>query len=319
VDTFDFISIPTRWASLEPEEGEYRFAPTDRWIEWAVRRAKLPVTAGPVVDLSAAAAPEWIYIWENDYETLRDLIYEHTKRLITRYRRAVGKWTVASGLHLNSAFTLSLEEIVDLTRLSVLVARKLHPSAKVQVEIDFPFGESTAISERAVSPMLYAEILGAAGVQVDAFGLRLQMGDAAPGHSARDLMQISAILDQYAAFERPISVSVLGAPSAPTPPPAGEHQNAPTHSTPGRWHGQWSEARQAEWATRVISIALSKQFVSSVSWQALYDTPDGHPMPSGGLITQAGHPKAALARLAQVRRRLHDKQGLASLLTGAET
>jgi hypothetical protein len=318
-DTFDFLCVPTRWAMLEPEEGEYRFTPTDRWIEWAVRKAKIPVTAGPIVDLGPDAAPDWVYIWENDYETLRDLIYEHLKRVITRYRRAVSKWTVASGLHLNSNFALTVEEIVDLTRLSVLVARKLHPTAKVQVEIDLPFGESTAISERAVSPILYAEILGAAGVQVDSFGLRIQMGDAAPGHTARDLMQISALLDHYAVFERPISVSVLGAPSEPQQAVAEMESGAdgPSHSVPGRWRGPWDEARQADWATRVINIALSKQFVTSVAWQSLYDTPDGHPMPTGGLITQGGHPKAALARLAQVKRALHEKRALSGLVTGA--
>ena len=319
-DTFDFVCVPTRWASLEPEEGEYRFAPTDRWIEWAVRAAKLPVTAGPIVDLGPDAAPDWVYIWENDYETLRDLVYEHLKRLITRYRRAVSKWTVASGLHLNGNFALTIEEIVDLSRLCVLVARKLHPSAKIQIEIDMPFGEATALSERAISPILYAEILNAAGVQVDSFGLRIQMGDAAPGHAARDLMQISALLDHYAAFERPISVSVLGAPSEPQKPLEDTEADTPPQSHPRRRHRPWTEALQADWATRVIGIALSKHFVTSVAWQALYDTPDGHPMPAGGLINQAGHPKAALSRLAQVRRALHEKHALSGLRTaGAQS
>ncbi len=63
----DFLTLPMRWVDLEPEEGTYSFAPTDRWIEWAVRKARMPVFAGPVIDFRSSMIPEWIYIWENDY------------------------------------------------------------------------------------------------------------------------------------------------------------------------------------------------------------------------------------------------------------
>ena len=80
----DFISLPTRWRDMEPDEGKYAFTPTDRWIEWAVRHSKMPVSAGPVVDLSRSNVPDWLYIWEHDYETLREVVYEHVKNVITR-------------------------------------------------------------------------------------------------------------------------------------------------------------------------------------------------------------------------------------------
>src|SRR5262249_20829935 len=67
---FDFISVPMRWSEIEKEEGQHTFAPTDRWIEWGVRTAKLPVVGGPIIDFSSRAVPKWMYIWEHDYKTI---------------------------------------------------------------------------------------------------------------------------------------------------------------------------------------------------------------------------------------------------------
>src|SRR5262249_15174467 len=82
----DLLGLPMRWLDMEPEEGKYSFTRTDRWIEWAVRTAKIPVVAGPVIDFRASSVPDWLYIWEHDYETLRELVYEHVKQIVTRYR-----------------------------------------------------------------------------------------------------------------------------------------------------------------------------------------------------------------------------------------
>src|SRR5690606_15558185 len=72
--TVDFITMPVRWVDMEPQEGEYSFEKTDRWIEWAVRKARLPVAAGAVIDIRPGNVPHWGYIWENDDETLRELV-----------------------------------------------------------------------------------------------------------------------------------------------------------------------------------------------------------------------------------------------------
>jgi hypothetical protein len=47
MSSLDFVTMPMRWVDMEPREGKYNFANTDKWIEWAVRTAKVPVVAGP--------------------------------------------------------------------------------------------------------------------------------------------------------------------------------------------------------------------------------------------------------------------------------
>lgn len=297
----DFVHLPMRWVDMEPEEGSYSFAGTDRWIEWAVRKARLPVFGGPVIDFRSEDSPEWIYIWENDYETLRELVYEHMKAIVTRYRRTVSRWTVASGLHVNSNFRMSYEQIMDLTRLCVLLVKKLQPSAKIQIEIDEPWGEHYAASRQSIPPALYADTVCQAGIPVDAFAVRLTMGVPRRGCATRDLMEISSILDRYAALERPIMVTACAAPSG-EPAKAGDE----AFTEPGYWRDPWSEHMQSAWLANVASVVLAKPFVQGLVWADLADPPGG----AGGLglVRPDGVAKPALERFAGIRKALVEKR-----------
>lgn len=299
----DFISIPMRWIDMEPGEGVYSFTRTDKWIEWAVRQAKAPVWGGPILDFRPASVPEWLYIWEHDYETLRELVYEHIKHIVTRYRRTVSRWTVASGLHVNEGFTMALERMMDLTRMSVLLVRKLQPSARIQVEVSQPWGEHFATNRKSIPPLAYAEMIGQAGIAIDALALRLQIGQPAQGRSTRDLMALSDLLDRYAELDKPLVVSALGVPSRAI--------EGPDAADPGFWRAPWTPELQREWLMQAVSIAASKPYVLAVCWQDLYDAPSAD-MPSGGLLTDAGAPKPAAERFSELRRAFKAHRTLAA-------
>lgn len=316
----DFIVVPMRWIDMEPVEGKYAFAGSDRWIEWAVRTAKLPVIAGPLIDLRSQNVPEWLYIWENDYETLRDVVIEHIQQIVTRYRRAVHRWTVASGLHVNGNIKLSVEQVIDLTRTSIAAVRKLHPNAKVQLAIDEPWGEYHAERKRSLPPLLYTDAMMQLGSAVDTIGLRLTMGHAASGRSTRDLMSLSALLDRYAMFNRPLAVTALGVPSAVAAAdeddaPLGEPQGQPKDG--GWWRSGWSEAWQADWASQAMAIICSKPYVQSVCWNQLLDglgqgAPGGGvpvDLPSGGLVSTQAQLKPIVTRLGQIRQAIKSGKG----------
>lgn len=300
----DFISVPMRWAELEPTEGKYSFARTDRWIEWAVTKAKLPVTAGPVLDFDAGGVPDFLYIWEHDYETLRDVVIEHVKQVVTRYRRTVTTWTICSGLHVGSNFAISYEQAVDLTRVCVLIVNKLHPAAKVQIEIAQPWGEYTAeVSARAarsIPPAVYCELLNQVGVEFDAVALKVQMGVPLPGRSTRDLIALSALLDRYGKLDKPIALSVLGAPAAPI------FTQGEDALEPGLWRRPWSADQQGQWAARAMALAAGKPYVKSICWQEIADGP-APCMPGGGLLNAQGHPRPAMTALKALRDALHAK------------
>jgi hypothetical protein len=297
----DFVAVPMRWSEMEPGEGKYAFGNTDRWIEWAIRSAKLPVVAGPLLDFRASCLPEWLFIWENDYETLRDLVVEHLQQVVTRYRRTVSRWTVASGLHVNSDFNLSVDQIIDLTRVATAVVRKLHPQGRIQLAIDEPWGEYHASRKRSIPPLLYADALMQVGVNVDALGVRVAMGQGTSGRTTRDLMSLSSMLDRYAQFNRPLAITAVGVPSAANACEPNRDSERPVHG--GCWRAGWSESAQADWTSQALGIMLAKPYVQSVCWQQLADpAPSGYSeMPGGGLVTAAGQPKPVLERWIQTR------------------
>jgi hypothetical protein len=302
VEACDFVSLPMRWIEMEPIEGEYAYTPTDHWIEWAIRQAKLPVVAGPVIDFRPQSVPEWLYIWENDYDTLRELVYEHLKAIVTRYRRTVSRWTVCSGLHCGEHFKLDFQQMIDLTRICVLVVRKLHPRAKVQVEIVEPWGEYHTSDRRSLPPVLYAEMLTQSGIPIDSFSLRVQMGSYQSGLHTRDLMSFSSMLDQYAMLDRPITVSAIGAPSGPLVPT----ESAETYPDSGYWRQRWTEEGQAQWLSAFGSVALSKPYVESICWHELADPAGPTEMRTGGLLNRRLEPRESFRRLIELRNSVVD-------------
>ncbi|MBL4697268.1 MAG: endo-1,4-beta-xylanase [Phycisphaerales bacterium] len=293
----DFITLPMRWIEMEPLEGEYAYTPTDQWIEWAIRSAKMPVVAGPVIDFRPACVPDWLYIWENDYDTLRELVYEHLKAIVTRYRRTVSRWTVCSGLHCGEHFKLDFQQMIDLTRICVLVVRKLHPRAKVQVEIVEPWGEYHTSDRRSLPPVLYAEMLTQSGIPIDSFSLRVQMGSYQPGLCTRDLMAFSTMLDQYAMLDRPIAISAFGVPSGPLT----TRQDPENLSQPGYWRQHWTPQAQAQWLSAYGAVALSKPYIESICWQELADPSGVTEMRTGGLMDRRAQTRPVFDRVVELR------------------
>ena len=125
---FDYLHLPTPWRALDPEEQEYNWQPLDRWCEWAFRH-RLPVVAGPVVSFCPSVTPDWLFIWEHDYDTVRDRLYEHIERLVTRYRNVVSLWNVVSGIHVNRHFSFNFEQLMDLTRMAIMLVSSMRLEA----------------------------------------------------------------------------------------------------------------------------------------------------------------------------------------------
>lgn len=305
---FDFVQLPTPWKTLAPEEGEYRWELMDNWVEWAGRN-RLPVVAGPVVSFEPTNLPDWLYIWEHDYDTVRDLIYEHIERVVGRYRNRVAVWKIVSGLHVNGHFSFNFEQLMDLTRMSTMLVKKVAPLAKVLVEVRQPFGEYYAANPRSIPPMMYVDLIVQSGISFDGFSLNLQMGQALPGQFTRDLMQVSNLLDQFAGFGKPLYLTAA-APSEPVTSMmiAVPDRTEPVDANSGYWRRPWSTVVQSHWLEAVFQIAMSKPFVEAIAWRDMVDHPHID-LPLGGLISEALQPKGALRRLVAFRRGISPEAG----------
>lgn len=304
---FDFVQLPTPWRGLAPEEDNYRWQVMDNWMQWA-SRSRLPVIAGPLISFDPANLPDWLYIWEHDYDTVRDLVYEHVERVVKRYKDHVKAWIVVSGLHVNKHMSFNFDQLMDLTRMTTLQVKKLAPQSKCLVEIRQPFGEYYGANPRSIPPQMYADLLVQSGIQFDGLGVRLPMGQACGGQYTRDLMQVSDLFDQYSGYGKPVHLT-LAAPSEPVTSMmiAQPDSNEPADDNAGYWRRPWSSVVQSHWLEAVLQIAVSKPFVEAVAWQDLIDHPHID-LPLSGLVSESLQPKGSFKRLVAFRQNFADQK-----------
>ena len=294
-DAFDFIRIPLPWKQTEPKERHYQYSQVDAWINWAARSRKR-IQAGPLLSFEPQHLPEWLYIWEHDYEALRDLTYEHIQRMVQRYERHVDVWNVVSGVHATNSFNLNFDQLMELTRMSCLLVKKLAPQAEVLIDLTMPWGEYYARNQRTIPPLLYADMAVQSGIKFDAFGVQLHMGVPVDGYYVRDLLQISSLLDEFVGFSKNLHVTACSVPSNVTPDAWDAWGGKEPIPKGGQWHQPWSPRLQAEWLQAFSRVAMSKPFVRSVCWRDLADY-EGHFIPHGGLCRNNMEPKLAFKEL----------------------
>jgi hypothetical protein len=297
-ENFEYAVLPMSWKVLQPEEDTFITEPIDEWVE-LLSRKRIPIVAGPLINLSEGEVPDWMFIWEHDYDTLRELAYEYVQKVVQRYRKAVSVWNVVSGLHTNSNFTLSFEQIIELTRLLVSQVKTILPHARTLVTITQPHGEYHSKGAASVPPLLYAEMVSQAGVNFEAFGLEFECGVPTSGAYARDLFQISSLLDKFSTMGRPVFLTSVGVPDRNTGDPSDRSEGALDPSQAGRWHRPWDPQLQADWMDQVYRIALSKPYVESIAWGNLADISPS--IPGGGLLDDMLRPKPAFQKVQELR------------------
>ncbi len=290
---FDMINIPLRWSEIEKTPGQFDFSTVAEWIDWASTSGRT-VLAGPIVDLRPGAMPAWIEAKRGDFSVLRDGVWKFAQAAGKALAGRVGMWDVAAGLNDNSWWGLSVEEMVEIARRSTVGVRQARKDVPTLLEIVNPFGQDVASNPGALTPRTLVDALGNDGIHLDCLLLQLVMGEAVSGRVARDLLQVSALLDSYIPFRKPVFLEI-GAPSAPV------------DSGSGYWRAPWSEKSQAIWASRIFSIAMSKPHIEMVLWHRLAD--DEATRPAYGVIDRAKKVKLALPTLLGVRKALRTPIG----------
>jgi len=295
---FNIFYLPTPWREIVPQEGQYRWGNVDRWSTWFARQ-RVPVIAGPIVSFEKADLPDWLFAGDLEYPAIRDQIYEHTQRVVSRYRSVVKVWNVISDLHVNSHFGFNFEQLMELSRMTTMLVKKIQPASRTLVEISQPFGEYYATNQRSIPPLMYADLLMQSAIAFDGFVIKLLMGQSGNGQKTRDLMQISHLLDQFGVYGKPVTL-VVAVPSGP--PPSAKASRG------GYWHSLWSQSVQARWLEAIFNIAISKPSVEFVMWYQWRDCTDAE-LPQAGLIDSHCQPKIAFHKLEAVQSRFLEAPG----------
>lgn len=305
INNIDILTIPMHWSKIEPKEGEFYWGEIDRWVKWA-RDNRKHIIGGPLLDFTSAdSIPPWIKQHEHDYCIFRDKCYDHIERVIQRYGSAISFWNMISGINANRFVRLSVPNMVDLVRTARLVVKQNRRDARVMVELSEPFSEFVGAVPDSCNAKVFLSRLAQEGISLDALGIQMLVGGS-EGRITRDLMLMSAKLDEFLHVDFPLIISKLGTPSETI------------DERYGWWKCPWDEPIQEQWASSMLAIALSKPFVDSVIWTDLYDY-NNMLIPTSGFISNKGKPRSVLNRMLSMRNRLKKPLGLLDLPKRKET
>lgn len=295
-EAFDFVNLPILWRDVEPKEQEIDWSGVDAWIEWLVKY-RIPIMAGPLVSFQEGHLPDWVFIYEHDYEAIRSMVFEHVRRVVERYGRHVQRWIICGGIHASNPLHFNFEQVMELTRVAATLVKQLAPRAASVVELVSPWGEYYSRNQRTIPPMLYADMAVQSGIAFDAFGMQFHFGPGLDGMFVRDMFQISSMIDRVGNLGKPVHVTAVQVPGLLALPGGGGSMVADG----GSWRQEWNEDLQAAWLKEFYQTALSKPFVETITWRDLADESSRAVMPNGGLVRANQAPKAAFNALLGLR------------------
>jgi hypothetical protein len=282
---FNAARVGRTWKAVAPSEGQYRWDEFDAQLAWC-RKHQIPVQAGPLLDFRPAALPDWIWLWEGDFETVLGLVVDYVRQVVHRYRGKVPVWHLVHRPASSDFLGLSEEDQIRIAARAIQVARQTDPAAQLTIGVERPWAEWMGASPFQLGPLHMADYLVRADLGLSGIALEIAPGYSAPGSHLRDLFDFSKLLDLYALLNLPLHVWMTF-PSAAGPDPLADPS---VRVETSQWPSPPDEASQATWAARWVSLAMAKPFVRSVAWAQTSDALP-HLYPHGGIFRPDQTPK----------------------------
>jgi len=293
MELFGSVTIPINWAQTEPHKGEFDFSQIDTCVD-LLSRKKLTLSAGPLLYFSKECLPKWLVRSGAGFEKIRETAYHFVSEVVARYSSAIRAWYVISGLNACNHFGFGFEQILEMTRAANMAVKQASDRALKIIEVSNPWGEYYMTIPNSIPPLVYMDMVVQSGIHFDAFGLQIRFGKNQSGMHVRDMMQISAILDYFGPIAKPLYMTNIEVPSQ-------DGEDLQDGNVAGIWHGQWNESRQGQWIEQFYKIALSKQYVNTVTYSNIVDSAD-NVIDQSGLLTERLEPKESFRTL----KKLHD-------------
>jgi hypothetical protein len=296
LEGFNAASIPIVWREIEAVEGAYQWTRPDKLIDWCVTNRR-PVIGGPLLQLDAHTLPDWLCLWEGDFDNIVSVVRDFIETVISRYRGKVAAWQCAARVNTGRALSLSEEERLRLAVSTIEAVRHADPNTPVILRFDQPWAEYMARTDVDLSPLHFADALVRAGLGLSAIGLDLSMGFTGAGSALRDRLDFARLIDLWSCLGLPLFVC-LTAPSSMAADAAAWGAGKPDANAIS---DGWNAAAQAKFVEDFLPILLAKPSVQAVVWNQWSDA-EPHEFPYGGLVDSAGATKASLKALSAIRK-----------------
>ena len=295
--TFNVACIEPRWSDCEAVTGDFEWLDLDETVDWA-QQNQMKTMIGPILSFDSAALPDWLVLWEDDFQTLQSYVVTWVQEVVERFRGEINIWHCSANMNSGRVLALSDEQRLKLTVTALETIRRTDPNTPVIISFDQPWAEYMTHTNTDVAPLHYADALARADLGVAGLGLQIDWGFQPGGTLPRIPMELSQLLDQWSMLGLPLVV-FLSMPSSLEEDPRATAKVTPL---PGNFSSQWNAAQQDELASRLTEICWCKQSVQGVIWRQCFD--DGpHVLPNAGLFDLARKPKPLLKSMHRIGKR----------------
>lgn len=296
VEACNIIQLPVAWRAIEVREGKRAWKHTDEQLAWC-QTAGLKVAAGPLLKLNDQGVPDWMYLWEGDYDNLARLMLEHVQDVVTRYAGRVHLWHVASRINSGRLLSLGEEQRLQLVAQALQLVRQIDPRTPTVVSFDQPWAEYLADRDEDLAPLHYADALVRADLGVSGLGLEINAGYHPGGSSHRPTFEFGRLMDQWSHWGLPLMVMLSTASSKETDPAAhkGIIADLPAVADDA------SIDPQRHWAASVMPLLIARTSVQVVLWNQLADHKP-HEFPHAGLFDAEKKGKPLLSLMRDLRK-----------------
>ncbi len=288
---FNAAEVPLCWRETEASEGRYSWSVSDQQIKWC-RTHGLKVLAGPLLMLDPHLLPDWLCLFEGDFDSLADFAARFVRQTVERYRGQVDAWLCAG--RVNSADVLSLSEPRRLRLIAHVVelVHSLDPGTPAIVSFDQPWAEYLRRQVSDFPPLHLADALIRGGAGISGLMLELDVGYSQGGTMLRHSLEFNRLLDTWGGFGLPLWLSIC-APGSDLEDPLARRKTTMSPNT-------WTPAAQQTWVAKMVPLLLVKPIVQGLVWNQLLDN-QVHDFPNAGLFDERKQAKPALRTLASIR------------------
>jgi len=294
LDAANSAAVEIRWRDLEPSAGKFAWDALDEQLDWC-QQNNLRVIAGPLLQIDSRHLPDWLALWQDDFEQLQSYTRQFIQAAVDHCKGRVQVWNCAARMNVRGSLELTEEQTLRLIVAAIEEVRRTDRSSPAIISVDRPWAEYLAADDTDLSPLHFADSLVRADLGIAGIGLELNLGYWNGGTLPRDVLSISQQIDRWSVLGLPLVIYVTLPSGCEAVDPASKFQPMPGFA------GGSTPATQRELAEQLLPLLLAKPFVQGVFWNQLTDAEPSQ-FAHGGLFDAQGRPKPVLATIASLRK-----------------
>lgn len=286
--TFSAAAVPIEWKRVEPLEGQYHWDDLEPMVD-CCQQHRTVMRGGPLIDLSADGLPAWLAPWTSDFLNLQSFVCDFIETTVRRFAGRIRMWEVAARGNTGGVPGLNEEQRLALTARCLESAQRNDTDAQLFIRVDRPWGDYQSGGQHRLTPFQFVDALVRSSLGLSGVNLEIAVGYEQGASPSRDLLSYSRLIDLWSLLGIQLHVT-LAFPSASGPDPNATLKTPVAKQDPP---ATWSEAGQAAWVEKFVSLLISKPHVTGVFWTHFHDGVP-HRFPHGGGVRADGAPKPAL-------------------------